>query len=67
MGYGTNIKKIREKKGIKSCYVAKKLGIARSRYSQIENDKAPLSLQMAERIAEILNVDLNEFLNKQYA
>jgi transcriptional regulator with XRE-family HTH domain len=66
---------VRNQRGIKAKYVAEKLGISVTWYSQIENDKANISMEMAEKIANILGVSagifyenqLSETLNQQAA
>ena len=58
--YGNRIRKIRKTKGITSCYVAKKLGLTPGGYSDIERGRRKLSAERAEKIAEILDIDIGE-------
>ncbi len=57
---GDNIKKIRMMKGYTQEYMADKLGIAQNTYSKYENNSEKLPFETIERIAEVLEVSLNE-------
>jgi transcriptional regulator with XRE-family HTH domain len=55
---GSNIKRVREHKGIKQEVLAKEMGITKGRMSQIESGECDeLSLNRLEKIAAILKVD----------
>jgi transcriptional regulator with XRE-family HTH domain len=58
-----NIKKLRELRGYTQCYMAEELKITQGAYSLLENRKSNLDIQKLEKIAVILNVDLNTLLN----
>lgn len=60
MDYGKRIKNIREVKGLKSCYVAEKLGVSPAVYSGIESGRSKLSAEHAAKIADILGVDIKD-------
>lgn len=60
MNYGAIIKKIRESKGIKAIFVAKKLGLSAAGYSGIERGRAKLTVERAAEIAEILGVPITK-------
>jgi transcriptional regulator with XRE-family HTH domain len=57
---GLRIKKIRESRGIKAKFVAKKIGLSITRYSQLENGKIPITTERLEMIAPILGVEKSE-------
>lgn len=54
---GSNIRKVREIKNFNQNYVADKLKVSQSYYSEIENDKADLSKERFYKIAQALEVD----------
>ncbi|WP_294377786.1 helix-turn-helix domain-containing protein [uncultured Clostridium sp.] len=59
---GTNIKKIRKEKNISQKDMAKKLNMPSSTYSNYENNNREPSAKSLIKIAEILNVNLNDLL-----
>lgn len=59
--YGARIKAIRESKGIMAKYVAQKLKIDQSYYSQLESGKRRVTMTRAQQIADILGVSPGEF------
>lgn len=63
MKLGYNIKKIRELKNISQEYMANNLKISQSSYSDLENNKTKLSTERLEKIAELLEINLNELFN----
>ena len=55
------LKKAREKKGYTQEQMAEKLGYrGKSGYNMLENGNVTLSLKTAKKIAEILEIPLNE-------
>lgn len=58
--YGERIKQIRISKGIKACFVAKKLGLTPGGYSDIERGRRKLTAERVQQIAGILMVDIGE-------
>lgn len=58
--YGARIKKIRENKGIKACFIAEKMGLTPAGYGGIESGRTKLSAENAEKISEILCIDIKE-------
>ena len=56
------IRKMRHQKGHSQEYMADKLNISQKTYSNIENDKCPLTLTMLEKIAAVLEVSFLELL-----
>ena len=57
------IKAVRESKGIKARFVADKIGVSRSYYSQIENGHVGLTLKNAQQIAEVLGTNILDLLD----
>ena len=58
--HGSNIRKIRNRRGIRSYQLAEKLGWSRTKMSLIESGERRLSFSDAERIAEALGVSIRE-------
>ena len=58
-----NIRTQREIKGFSQMYVAAKLKMSQNAYSRIELGRTKLSVNTLLAIAEILNVQVYEFLN----
>lgn len=65
LNYGSLIKSARNSKGIKAKWVAKKLGVSISTYTEIEADRRTLTLKRAEDIAGVLGMTLPELLRHQ--
>jgi len=63
MNIGNNIKQIRELKNYTQEYVADEIEVSQSTYSRIENGTAPIKIDTLQRIAEVLDVDLNTLLS----
>lgn len=62
---GQIIKEIRMHKGVTATHMAKTLGYrAVSSYLRLENGESTISLEKAKTIADILNVDINDFFNQ---
>lgn len=61
MSYGQRIKRIREKKGVKACYVAQRIGMTPGGYNGIEKGRTKLTVEKALQIACVLGVDIREF------
>ncbi|WP_416828300.1 helix-turn-helix domain-containing protein [Ectobacillus polymachus] len=65
MSIGYHIKKIRLEKGLSLTEVASRTGIAKSYLSTIERDlKSNPSIQILEKIAIVLQVDIHTLLNQ---
>lgn len=63
----TRLREVRKSKGITQTFMAQKLGYKQaSGYANIESGHTKLSLENAKKIAEILNMDIDElfFENK---
>lgn len=60
MKINERLRKIRKDKGITQTYIARKLGKTSGWYSNIERGDRKLSAEDAKKIAEVLNIDINE-------
>lgn len=60
---GNNIKKIRKERNISQKDMAKKLNMPSSTYSNYENNNREPNAATLKKIANILNVDINDLLN----
>lgn len=64
----SNLKSLREERGIKQKFIAKQLGISANYYSQIENGHRPLQIEHLLKLRDIFNVSLDEiFFNSNIA
>ena len=59
-----NLKKLREKNELKQEFIARKLGITKSKYSRIESGETTLSLDKAIILADLYNVTMDELINR---
>lgn len=60
---GENIRKFRELRGYSQEYMAHELEITQSSYAKLEKQETKLTIDRLQRIAEILEVDMNLLLN----
>lgn len=60
--FGSNLRKIREKKGLSQEQIAYEAGFSRSYYTEVETGKRNISLLNIIRIASLLQVELNELI-----
>ena len=63
--YGALIKSIRNSKGLKAKWVAEKIGVSISTYTEIEADRRSLTIERAGDIAAALGMTLPELLRHQ--
>lgn len=63
MKVGQNIRKIRELKGLSQEFMASKLDISQSAYSDLENNKTQLSTERLSKVAHLLDVSINDVIN----
>ena len=63
MSTGTNIKKIREEKGIKQQTVADLIAMHRSNYSKIESGQRELSIDALNKIAKYFGMTTDQIIN----
>lgn len=59
-GLEVNIREIRTRKGLTQQDVAKKLGFTVARFSEIERNKKVPSIQLALKLADVLECNVNE-------
>lgn len=57
------LKKIRLEKNVSQDYLAKKLGVTQKAYSKIENNETKLSVEILQRLSEILEVPIEQFFS----
>ena len=62
----SKMKKIREQKGLGQKEVASKLGMSVRRYGSYERGERTLSLDVAAEIADVLEVSIDELMNRGY-
>ena len=60
--FGTNLKKIREKKNLSQEQFAYEVGFSRSYYTEVETGKRNISLLNIIRIAAHLQIELDELI-----
>lgn len=58
------IKKIRNLRGVKQEYIALQMGMSQSTYSKIENGNQKLTFEVIGKIANALNVSINQLTDK---
>lgn len=56
----TNLKRMREERGLKQNFVAKQLGITQNYYSQIENGHRPPQLEHLLKLRNLFGVSLDD-------
>ena len=60
---GLNIKRLRETCGYSQAYMASMVDVSQKTFSNIENNLSRPSMDMLERIAEVLSVSLFQLIN----
>ncbi|MGY0425983.1 MAG: helix-turn-helix domain-containing protein [Polaribacter sp.] len=60
---GSKIRKVRKVKGFSQEYMAISLGITQNSYSKLENQKTKLSLELINKISEILEIDFIDLIS----
>lgn len=63
MGVGDLIREIREKKGISSAELGRRIGMSRSYMSRIELGDRPVKLDILSKIAEVLDTPIEYFVS----
>ena len=61
----TRIRELRKEKNITQQEVADKLGVTKSYISYVESEKTNITLENALKIADFLDVSLNELVGRQ--
>ena len=64
MSFGTNLKKIRQDNDLTQEELAKKISTSRSNIANYENDKNMPSIDILEKLSEILNCSIDYLLGK---
>lgn len=64
MSFGTNLKKIRQDNDLTQEELAKKINTSRSNIANYENDKNMPSIDILEKLSEILNCSIDYLLGK---
>ena len=65
MSVGKNLKFYRQEANLTIPQLAENAGLSRGFISQVENDKASLSLESLEKIANVLKIPMRDFLANQ--
>ncbi|MGY0407314.1 MAG: helix-turn-helix domain-containing protein [Polaribacter sp.] len=60
---GSKIRKVRKVKEFSQEYMAISLGITQNSYSKLENQKTKLSLELINKISEILEIDFIDLIS----
>jgi len=63
MNIGANIKKLREKKGVKQQEIAELINMHRSNYSKIENGQREIAVIALNKIANFFGITVDELIN----
>ncbi len=58
----TFLKKTRQEQGISQAFLAKKIGVSRPTYAQIENGMRDMSVKEAQKLARFFGLSLEDFL-----
>lgn len=59
----THLKKLRQKREVSQDFLAKKLGVSRPTYAQIENGERDMSVKEAQKLAKFFELSLEDFLS----
>ncbi|MBD5479573.1 MAG: helix-turn-helix transcriptional regulator [Lachnospiraceae bacterium] len=62
MNFGESIKKIRKEKGFTQKQLGEKLGVSQAAIGQFESNKANPKIETIQKIADALNVTINEII-----
>lgn len=62
MSVGTNIRRIRERKGLSQVQLSEQAGISQAMLCQVERGTKVPSLLLSAELAKILQCDINDFL-----
>jgi len=63
MDIGTNIKRLREQRGMKQNEIADLIGMHRSNYSKIESGQREISIAALDKIAKYFDISLDELVH----
>lgn len=59
----TFLKKLRQKKDISQEFLAKKIGVSRPTYAQLEKGERDMSVKEAQKLAQVFELSLEDFLS----
>jgi transcriptional regulator with XRE-family HTH domain len=62
MSYGARIRALRLERGLKAKYVAKKIGLSASQYSDLEHDRKKLTADLIVGLVDVLRVSADDIL-----
>lgn len=62
MYFGDRIRKLRLERGLKAKFVAEKVGLSPSQYSDLEHNRKKLTADLIVRLVEVLHVSPNDVL-----
>jgi transcriptional regulator with XRE-family HTH domain len=62
MSYGGRIRTLRLERGLKAKYVAEKIGLSASQYSDLEHDRKKLTADLIVGLVELLRVTADDIL-----
>lgn len=62
MSYGRRVQRLRLDRGLKAKYVAEKLGLSPSQYSDLEHDRKKLTADLIVGLASVLHVSADDIL-----
>lgn len=57
------IRQLRNKKNFSQEFVADKIGISQSNYAKLENGKVKLNLEILQKIAAVLEMNLSDLMD----
>lgn len=57
------LRKIRKEKEYSQEFVAETLGLSQKTYSNIENNKSPISIDLLQEVSKLYDVEITELLN----
>jgi len=63
MDIGSNIKRLREERGIKQQEIAELISMHRSNYSKIENGQREISVTALDKIAQYFDITIDELIH----
>lgn len=63
--YGVLIKAVRNSRGVKAVFIARKIGVSISTYTEIEAGRRNITLERADEIAAVMGMTLPELLRHE--
>lgn len=62
MSYGERIRRLRLERGLKAKYVAQRIGLSASQYSDLEHDRKKLTADLLVGLVDVLRISANDIL-----